>query len=148
RRGASTAGTAVQGLPEQCAGRERSSVANHGSTGDRRRTFQRKRSGPRRPGQNDAWRGRRDRARPYSVPAVLGLGERSGGPAMNGRWRRWLLAGLCVVVVIAAIYFPKLKRRVKTTAHITQPSEEQARRELTPPSPASASDPIVKARMF
>jgi len=67
---------------------------------------------------------------------------------MNGRWRRWLLAGLCVVVVIAAIYFPKLKRRVKTTAHITQPSEEQARRELTPPSPASASDPIVKARMF
>src|SRR5215467_2265883 len=67
---------------------------------------------------------------------------------MNGRWRIWLLAGLCVVVVIAAIYFPKLKRRVKTTAHITQPSEEQARRELTPPSPASASDPIVKARMF
>src|SRR5499427_6650523 len=67
---------------------------------------------------------------------------------MNGRWRTWLLVGLGVIVVIAAIYFPKLKRRVKTTAHITQPSEEQARRELTPPSPASASDPIVKARMF
>jgi spore germination protein GerM len=67
---------------------------------------------------------------------------------MNGRWRTWLLAGLCVVVVTAAIYFPNLKRRVKTTANIAQPSEEQARRELNAPSPANASDPRVKAKMF
>ena len=67
---------------------------------------------------------------------------------MNGRWRTWLLAGLCVVVVIAAIYFPKLKRKVKTSANIAQPSEEQARRELTTPSPINPSDPKVKAKMY
>lgn len=67
---------------------------------------------------------------------------------MNGRWRTWLLAGLCVVVVIAAIYFPKLKRKVKTSANIAQPSEEQARRELTTAPPTNPSDPKVKAKMF
>ena len=48
----------------------------------------------------------------------------------------------------AALYFPYLQKRVKTTAKIEQPSEEQARRELTTPPAASASDPLVKARMF
>jgi spore germination protein GerM len=67
---------------------------------------------------------------------------------LNGRWRTWVLAGLGVAVVIAAIYFPKLKRHVKTTAKITQPSEEQARRELTTPMPTNTSDPMVKAKMF
>jgi spore germination protein GerM len=67
---------------------------------------------------------------------------------MNGRWRTWLLAGLCVVVVVAAIYFPKLKRKVKTSASIAQPSEEQARRELTTPTPTNPSDPKVKVKMF
>ena len=67
---------------------------------------------------------------------------------MNGRWRTWLLIGLGAAVVVAAIYFPYLRRRVKTAAKIQQPTEEQARRELTSPSPASASDPVVKARMF
>jgi hypothetical protein len=32
---------------------------------------------------------------------------------VNGRWRTWVLIGLGVAVVIAAIYFPRLKRRVK-----------------------------------
>ena len=67
---------------------------------------------------------------------------------MNGRWRTWLLVGLGLVVVVAAIYFPFLRRRVKTAAKIQQPTEEQARRELTPPNPANPSDPVVKARMF
>jgi len=67
---------------------------------------------------------------------------------MNGRWRTWLLASLCVVVVIAAIYFPKLKRKVKTSAEITQPSEEQARRELTTATPPNPADPRLKAKMF
>lgn len=67
---------------------------------------------------------------------------------MKGRWHTWLLAGLCAVVVIAAIYFPKLKRKVKTFASIPQPSEEQARRELTTPTPLNPSDPKVKAKMF
>jgi len=67
---------------------------------------------------------------------------------MNGRWRTWLLAVLAAVVVIAAIYFPKLKRKVKTSAEISQPSEEQARRELTTATPANPADPKVQVRMF
>jgi len=67
---------------------------------------------------------------------------------MSGRWRTWLLGGLCLAVVIAAIYFPKLKQRVRTAASITQPSEEQARRELTSPTPTNASDPMIKVKMF
>ena len=67
---------------------------------------------------------------------------------MNGRWRIRVLIGLGVAVVIAAIYFPMLKRRVRTAAKIAQPSEEQARRELTTPTPKNTSDPVVKAKMF
>jgi len=67
---------------------------------------------------------------------------------VTGRWATWVLAGLCLVVVLAAIYFPKLKRKVKTSASIAQPSEEQARRELTTPTPTNPSDPKVKARMY
>jgi hypothetical protein len=63
------------------------------------------------------------------------------------RWRTWVLVGLGAATVIAAIYFPYLRKRVKTAAKIEQPSEEQARRELTTPTAASA-DPLVKARMF
>jgi hypothetical protein len=67
---------------------------------------------------------------------------------VNGRWKTWLLVGLGAATVLAAIYLPYLRKRVKTTAKIEQPSEEQARRELTAPSAANASDPVVKARMF
>jgi len=67
---------------------------------------------------------------------------------VNGRWRTRVLIGLGVAVMIAAIYFPMLKRRVKTAAKISQPSEEQARRELTTPTPTNTSDPMVKAKMF
>jgi spore germination protein GerM len=67
---------------------------------------------------------------------------------VNGRWRTGVLIGLGVAVVIASIYFPMLKRRVKTAAKIPQPSEEQARRELSTPAPTNTSDPVVKARMF
>jgi spore germination protein GerM len=67
---------------------------------------------------------------------------------VKGRWRTWLLAGLCVLVVIAAIYFPQLKRKVKTSANIAQPSEEQVRRELTTATPTNPSDPKVKAKMY
>jgi spore germination protein GerM len=67
---------------------------------------------------------------------------------MSGRWRIRVLIGLGVAVVIAAIYFPMLKRRVRTAAKIPQPSEEQARRELTSPTPTNTSDPVVKVKMF
>ena len=67
---------------------------------------------------------------------------------MNGRWRIWVLIGLGIAVVIAAIYFPMLKRRVRTAAKIPQPSEEQARRELATPAPTNTSDAAVKVKMF
>ena len=70
----------------------------------------------------------------------------SGG--VNGKWRTWVLVGLGAAVVIAAIYFPVLRRRMKTSAKIAQPSEEQARRELTQPVAQNPSDPVVKAKMF
>ena len=67
---------------------------------------------------------------------------------MNSRWRTWILMGLGFSVVVAAIYFPVLRRRVKTAAKIPQPSEEQARRELTQPVAQNPLDPVVKAKMF
>lgn len=67
---------------------------------------------------------------------------------MSLSWRTWLLVLLGFAVVGAAIYFPTLRRRVKTGAKIAQPSEEQARRELTAPTPGGPSDLVVRARMF
>jgi len=67
---------------------------------------------------------------------------------MNGNWRTWVLALLGIAVVIAAIYLPVLRRRVKVTAKVPQPTEEQARRELTQAVSQSPLDPVVKARMF
>ena len=67
---------------------------------------------------------------------------------MNGNWRTWVLVLLGVAVVVAAIYLPALRRRVKGTAKVPQPTEEQARRELTQAVSQSPLDPVVKARMF
>ena len=67
---------------------------------------------------------------------------------MSGNWRTWVLVGLGIAVVSAAIYLPILRRRVKTTAKIAEPSEEQARRELTQAITQNASDPVVKVKMF
>jgi hypothetical protein len=67
---------------------------------------------------------------------------------MNGNWRTWVLLGLGIAVVVAAIYFPFLRRRVKVTEKVPQPSEEQARRELTQAVTQSPLDPVVTAKMF
>jgi hypothetical protein len=67
---------------------------------------------------------------------------------MNGNWRTWVLLGLGIAVVVAAIYFPFLRRRVKVTEKVPQPSEEQARRELTQAVTQSPLDPVVPAKMF
>jgi len=67
---------------------------------------------------------------------------------MSGNWRTWVVVALGVAVVSAAIYFPILRRRVKTAAKITEPSEEQARRELTQAVAPSPTDPVVKVKMF
>jgi len=67
---------------------------------------------------------------------------------MSPNWRTWIVVALGVAVVSAAIYFPILRKRVKTTAKITEPSEEQARRELTQAVAPSPTDPVVKVKMF
>jgi len=67
---------------------------------------------------------------------------------MSSRWRIILIAALITAVAIGAIYFPSLKRRVQAFAKIQQPTEEQARRELTPAVGDSESEPAVKATMY
>ncbi len=67
---------------------------------------------------------------------------------MTARWKFWLIGGLSVAVLAAAIYFPILRRRVKSAARLQQQSEEQARRELAQPIPVNPSDPRVKARLY
>ncbi len=67
---------------------------------------------------------------------------------MNIHWRTWMLIGLGAAVLIAAIYFPILRRRVKRAAKIQQESAEQARRELTQAIVQNSSDPVVKAKVF
>jgi hypothetical protein len=64
------------------------------------------------------------------------------------RWRVWLLGTLSVAVVVGAIYFPILRRRLRQPAQVQQQSEEQARRELTQPLTANTGDPLVRAKLF
>jgi len=67
---------------------------------------------------------------------------------MTPRWRTWLIGMLVLAVIVAAAYFPILKRRLRQSAQVQQQSEEQARRELTQPSVASSGEPLIRARMF
>lgn len=67
---------------------------------------------------------------------------------MNARWVRWAIGVLCAAVVVGAIYFPILRRRLRRTAKLQQQSVEQARRELTQPIQANAAAPKVKAVLF
>jgi Sporulation and spore germination len=67
--------------------------------------------------------------------------------AMMPRWRIYLIVMLAVAVIIAAIYFPILKRRLRQ-AQVSLQSEEQARRELTQPTPASTNGPLTKAKLY
>jgi Sporulation and spore germination len=64
------------------------------------------------------------------------------------RGKKFLIAGMVLAVVSAAIYFPFLRKRVRRAARLQQQSEEQARRELTQAIPVNPSDPRVKAKMF
>jgi hypothetical protein len=68
-----------------------------------------------------------------------------GGQA---RWIGWLVGALAVAVVFAAIYVPRLRRRVRELRQSEQRSEEQARREFAQPVTASPGDVKVKAKMF
>jgi Sporulation and spore germination len=64
------------------------------------------------------------------------------------RWLKWLVALLFLGVLVAAIYLPALRRRIKLSAKMQQQSSEQARRELTQPVPVNPGDTRVKAKMF
>jgi len=64
------------------------------------------------------------------------------------RWRVWLLGALSVAVVVGAIYFPILWRRLRQPAQVQQQSEEQARRELTQPPTVNTGEPMTKAKLF
>jgi hypothetical protein len=67
---------------------------------------------------------------------------------MSGRWVRLVLGGLFGAVIIAALYFPVLKRRVTLTAKVQPQSEEQARRELTQSLTAAPTEPRVKTKLY
>jgi len=59
-----------------------------------------------------------------------------------------VLGGLFGAVIIAGLYFPILKQRVKQSAKIQPQSEEQARRELTQSLAANPTEARVKAKLF
>jgi hypothetical protein len=44
------------------------------------------------------------------------------------RWRVWLIGMLVLAVIVAALYLPILKRRLRQSAQLPLKSEEQARR--------------------
>jgi len=67
---------------------------------------------------------------------------------MSPEWRTRILIALAVAVLVAAIYFPILKRRVKRQAQVQQQSEEQARRELVQSLTTATNEPMVKAKLF
>ena len=67
---------------------------------------------------------------------------------MNTRWVAMILGGLFGAVIIAGLYFPILKQRVKQTAKIQPQSEEQARRELTQSLTANPTEARVNAKLF
>jgi hypothetical protein len=60
----------------------------------------------------------------------------------------WLIGMLAIAVIIAGIYFPILKKRLRQATQVPPVSEEQARRELTQTPPASSTGPLTKARLF
>jgi Sporulation and spore germination len=67
---------------------------------------------------------------------------------VNRKWRVWLIGMLAIAVVIAAIYFPILRKHLSQATQVAPQSEEQARRELTQTTPASSGGPLTKARLF
>jgi hypothetical protein len=67
---------------------------------------------------------------------------------VSARWLRWLVGVLCVAVLVGAIYFPILRRRLQRAAKLQQQTAEQARRELTASVPINPGEPRVKARLF
>jgi hypothetical protein len=64
------------------------------------------------------------------------------------RWIKWVVGVLCVAVLVGAIYFPILRRRLRAAAKLQQQTTEQARKELTQAVPINPGEPRVKAKLF
>jgi hypothetical protein len=67
---------------------------------------------------------------------------------VTARWIRWVVGILCMAVIVGAIYFPILRRRLQLAAKLQQQTTEQARRELTQAVPINPGEPRVKAKLF
>lgn len=67
---------------------------------------------------------------------------------MSPRLRSWLLAALALAVIVGAIYFPILRRRIKLAEKLQEQSAEQARRELAQPVVVNPGEPKVTAQLF
>ena len=67
---------------------------------------------------------------------------------MTTPWIRWVVGVLCVAVLVGAIYFPILRRRLQLAAKLQQQTAEQARRELTQAVPINPGEPRVRAKLF
>jgi hypothetical protein len=64
------------------------------------------------------------------------------------RWRFLFAGGLVFILLLALIFVPILRRRMKRAAKLQQQSEEQARRELTQPITINPGDPRVRTKLF
>jgi hypothetical protein len=64
------------------------------------------------------------------------------------RWKFLFAGGLVFILLVALIFVPILRRRMKRAAKLQQQSEEQARRELTQPIAINPGDPRVKTKLF
>jgi spore germination protein GerM len=67
---------------------------------------------------------------------------------MTQKWVLWLGGALLVAVIVAALYFPGLRRQVDKAKQLTEKTAEQARRELLPLAPPTSGDPKVKVKMY
>jgi spore germination protein GerM len=67
---------------------------------------------------------------------------------VSSKWRVRIVIGFVVLLVVALIYFPILKKRVKRQAQVQQKSEEQARRELVQSLSTVSNEPKVKAKLY
>lgn len=67
---------------------------------------------------------------------------------MKPGWKTWVIGGLVVAVIAAAIYLPVLKRQVKRAAKLRALTEEQARRELSQLLGTNSGGPREKVKLF
>ena len=67
---------------------------------------------------------------------------------MTPRWKFLFAGGLVFILLVALIFVPILRRRMKRAAKLQEQSAEQARRELTQPIAINPGDPRIKSTLF